>query len=95
MGQAPVQFFLEVSIAWASGLSLRHVPIFGPTKDSVLQLGCESKMYGSGVMEVRFCVPTEVVMSFRGRVDLEGSDMEVISGARGWDSVSCMGFEFG
>lgn len=51
-------------------------------------------MCGSDVTEVRFCVPTEVVMSFRGVVDLEGSDMEVFSGARGWDSVSCMGFVF-
>ena len=77
------------------------MPIFGPTKDSVLQLGlalasrCEFEMCGAGVMEVRFCVPTEVVMSFRGKVDLEGLDMEIISGARGWDSDSCMGFGIG
>ena len=66
LGQAPVQFFLEVSIAWADGPSLRHVPIFKPTKDSVLWLGlvlvarCESEMCGSGVMEVRFYVPVDV-----------------------------------
>ena len=73
-----------MSIAWVGGPSLRHVPIFGPTKDSVLQLGlilvarCESEMCGSGVMEVRSCVPIEVVMSFHGVVDLEGSYMELI-----------------
>ena len=46
-------------------------------------------------MEVRFCVPTEVVMSFRGVVDMEGSDMEIFSRAREWDSISFMGFVFG
>lgn len=55
-------------------------------------------MCGPSVIEVRFCVPTEVVVSFRGVVDLEGSDREVFSRACVWDSISCMrggvGFEF-
>ena len=94
-GPSSCSVFLEVSIAWADGPSLCHVPIFGPTKDSVLQLRCEFEMCGSGVMEVRSCVPVEVVMSFRGVVDFEGSYMEVFSCARGWDSTSCMEFVFG
>ena len=31
--------FSKVSIAWAGGPSLHHVPIFRPTKDLVLRLG--------------------------------------------------------
>ena len=60
LGPSTCLVFSEVSIAWAGGLGLRHIPIFGPTKDSVLQLGCESEMCGSGVMEVRFYVPVDV-----------------------------------
>ena len=44
----------------------------------VLAVWCEFEVFGSGVMEVRFYVPTEVVLSFRGVVDLEGLDMEVM-----------------
>ena len=67
----------------------------------MLQLGlvlvarCEYEMCGSGEMEVRSCVPIKVVMSFCGVVDLEGSYMEVILGACGWDFSSCMGFVLG
>ena len=100
-GPSTYLVFSEMSITWADGPNLHHVPIFRSTKDSVLQLGlvlvarCKSEMCGSGVLEVRSCVPTEVVMSFLGVVDLEGSYMEVISRARGWDSASCIGFVLG
>nr|POF25898.1 hypothetical protein CFP56_76340 [Quercus suber] len=93
--------FSDVSITWAGGQSMRHVPIFGPTKGSVLRLGavfaarCDFWLCGTGAMEGRFCVSTKVVVSCRGVVDLGSSNMEFISGARGCDSVNCMGFEFG
>nr|POE65439.1 hypothetical protein CFP56_49522 [Quercus suber] len=44
--------FSEVSIAWVGGPSLRHVPIFGPTKDSVLQLRWVCLKSGAKVMLV-------------------------------------------